>query len=311
MARSILADVTVDFSLDGHGPPAYERHLVPAVFAECADRLLDMVPPRPGDRVLDVACGTGIVARRAATRADLSRLAGADANPGMLDVARSVPVPAAPNAQVDWYDADATDLPFSDASFDVVYCQQGLQYITDRTAALREMARVLAPGGRLGLAIWRSIDHSPGFGLLVEELERQVGPEAAAIMRTPFAGPSLDEVRELLAQAGLADAVGDTAPVGASFASPREFLRIQVLASPRDGLARLLLGDERNPKGEHGEPVEQGDHGGGEASGWRLDLGNLDRTLAPYVGARGLVLPMRTWLISARRAAVPTVGRRP
>ena len=120
-----------------------------------------------------------------------------------------------------------------------------------------------------------------------------------------------NEVRELLAQAGLADAVGDTAPVGASFASPREFLRIQVLASPRDGLARLLLGDERNAKGEHGEPVEQGDHGGGEASGWRLDLGNLDRTLAPYVGARGLVLPMRTWLISARRAAVPTVGRRP
>ena len=158
---------------------AYERYLVPAIFTAFADELVEDVTP--GTRVLDVACGTGIVARRAAARG--ATVVGVDLNPGMLDVARS----AEPG--IEWIEADATALPPADDAFDMVICQQGLQFMADPAAAVAEMRRVLAPGGRLTISLWRPCE-------VYEILAGLLDAENAAFMRSPFAGGA--ELRALV-----------------------------------------------------------------------------------------------------------------
>jgi SAM-dependent methyltransferase len=200
------------------GPEAYERYLVPAIFAPFAERLLELAAPGPGTRVLDVACGTGIVARRAAVRVGAGgTVMGVDSNASMLEIARAASREIAP--PIRWLAADAADLPLPDASADCVLCQQGLQFLADRDAALREMCRVLAPGGRLALSVWCSLQANPGFAVLVEALERHVGRDVGAIMRAPFAGIDGDALRGLVASAGLRDDPhthrGGALPVGA------------------------------------------------------------------------------------------------
>jgi SAM-dependent methyltransferase len=173
----------------GNAAEVYERELVPAVFAAWAPLVVDLAAPQPGERVLDVACGTGVVARLAAQRVGgTGQVVGLDLNPGMLAVAAGVAPPASPTwAPITWREASALALPLADATFDIVYCQLGLQFFADRPVALREMARVLVPGGRVALMVWRALQYSPGFGVLAAALERYVSVEAAAIMRAPFA----------------------------------------------------------------------------------------------------------------------------
>ena len=168
----------------GSAPEVYERDLVPAVFGPWATILIGLAPPKVGDRVIDIACGTGIVARIAAAKVGPSgAVAGVDLNPGMLNVARSLKTTddAAP---VQWQEASADKLPFPDGSFDVAYCQLGLQFFADRPAALREMRRVLFTRGRLAVMVWCGIQESPGFEHFARILERNVSPAAATIMRT-------------------------------------------------------------------------------------------------------------------------------
>lgn len=123
----------------------YQRFFVPQIGAPLADDLLEAARLQPGERVLSVACGTGEVARRAAERVGPSgaAVAGLDVHPAMLAVARR----ETPSG-VRWYEASAEVMSLPDASFDVVLCQMGLQFVRDRHAALREMHRVLVPGGR-------------------------------------------------------------------------------------------------------------------------------------------------------------------
>ena len=148
----------------------YERVMVPAVFGPWAKDLLDTVALAAGTRVLDVACGTGIVARLAASQVGpTGRVVGLDTNEAMLAVARAQPQPT--GAHVEWRQGDATKLPFPDAEFGAVLCQQGLQYVPDRAAALREMKRVLASGGRLGLSVF---SHSVGFQLFLSAPQRSL-----------------------------------------------------------------------------------------------------------------------------------------
>ena len=99
--------------------------------------------------MLDVACGTGTVARLAAARVgSAGAVTGVDLTPGMLAVARRIEAEGAP---IDWQEASADRLPLPDASADVALCSLGLQFFPDRPAALREMRRVLIPGGRLAV----------------------------------------------------------------------------------------------------------------------------------------------------------------
>lgn len=152
------------WQLAGNAADVYERALVPAVFAPWAPQVVALAEPRPGERVLDVACGTGVVARLASQRVGrIGKVVGLDLNPGMLAVAAaSAAGQSSAAAPITWQEASAIKMPLPDAAFDIVYCQLGLQFFPDRPAALREMYRVLVPGGRLGLMVWRGIEHSPG-----------------------------------------------------------------------------------------------------------------------------------------------------
>jgi ubiquinone/menaquinone biosynthesis C-methylase UbiE len=168
--------------LGGSAPEVYEAELVPAIFAPWAPLLVAKAALGQGERVLDVACGTGVVTRLAAAQVGIAgHVVGLDLNPGMLARARASSVRE--GASVEWREGDAGALPFDAATFDAAFCQLGLQYFPDRQRAAREMHRVLKPGGRLVVLVWRGLAHSPGFQALAAALERHVSPEAAAVMR--------------------------------------------------------------------------------------------------------------------------------
>ena len=189
----------------GTVPENYERYLVRSIFAPWADDLVEMAALQPGERALDIACGTGIVARTAARRLGSGGgVVGLDLSAPMLAVARSAA--AAEGVTIKWREGNGLQLPLGDDAFDVVVCQQGLQFFPDRPAALREMYRVLAPGGRLVLSVWREIERSPGFAVLAQALTRHVGPEAGILMTSgPFGLSSTEELRKLTTRANFKD----------------------------------------------------------------------------------------------------------
>jgi ubiquinone/menaquinone biosynthesis C-methylase UbiE len=152
-------------------PEMYERWLVGPLFRPFAELALEEVSLSPGDRVLDIACGTGIVARLAKERlGDAGHVVGVDVSPDMLAVARAV----APG--LDWRAGSALALPLQDnEQFDVVVCQQGLQFFPDKQAAATQMRRALKSGGRLAVATWRSDDEIPMFRELRRIAERRLG----------------------------------------------------------------------------------------------------------------------------------------
>lgn len=176
---------------------AYENLFVQALFAEWPPHLLAAAGAAPGDRLLDVACGTGILAREAASRVGpAGTIAGVDPNAGMLSVAAG----AAP--EIEWRRGTAEELPFDDASFDVVASQFGLMFFADRLGALREMRRVLRPGGRLVVAVWDSLDRHPGYAAEVELLDRFGGTAAGDALRAPFVLGERAELDALFAELG-------------------------------------------------------------------------------------------------------------
>ena len=154
----------------------YERYVARYILAPWAPLLVDGARLAEGERVLDVACGTGVVTRAAAKRVGPSgHVVGVDLNPGMLAVARSLPAPA--GAPIEWIERSALDLRLPDASFDAVLCQQGLQFFPDKALALRNMRRVLKHGGRLALSVW----NSPGLynSAVGEALARYISNETS------------------------------------------------------------------------------------------------------------------------------------
>jgi ubiquinone/menaquinone biosynthesis C-methylase UbiE len=189
----------------GSVPENYERYLVPSIFAPWADDLVEVAALDPGHRVLDIACGTGIVARTAARRLGSGgRVVGLDLSAPMLGVARVAA--AAEGVTIEWREGSALQLPSADREFDVVFCQQGLQFFPDRPAALREMRRVLAPSGRIVLSVWRPIEQSPGFAVLAQALTTHISPEAGTLMTCgPFGLSSTEELRRLITAASFKD----------------------------------------------------------------------------------------------------------
>lgn len=214
----------------GNATEIYERDLVPGIFGPWASEVVDLAPPRIGDHVLDVACGTGIVARAAAERVGpTGAVVGVDLNPGMLAIARSI---ATEYSAIAWVAGSADNLNFPSESFDIVYCQLGLQYFPDRAAALCEMRRMLRPTGRLGLMVWRGLDESPGFAALADALQRHVSPEAAAIMRAPFSLSDSNALAALVCNAGFKQVSIAVRFGTVRFSSTERFVRSFVAGSP-------------------------------------------------------------------------------
>jgi len=134
-----------------------------------------------------------------------------------------------------WVQATAGRLPFPEGSFEVVCCQLGLQFFPDRSAALAEMARVLVPGGRLVVMVWRSIDHSPGFEVLAAALDRHIGSAAGAMMRAPFGLGDEGALRGLVAGAGFGEVAVDRQAGVVRFGSARELVVAYGAGSPLAG----------------------------------------------------------------------------
>ena len=181
----------------------YQHYLVPAVFASWIPALVELAALGPGQKVLDVACGTGVVTRAAAQAVGHDgKVVGLDISPGMLAVARALPVEG---AAVEWLEASATSLPLEDDTFDAVLSQQGLQFFPDRAAALHEMHRVLRPGGRLTLNIWRPIEYNPGWAALLEPIRQYLGAAGGEYFSKIFSLGDSEELAALLAEAGFRD----------------------------------------------------------------------------------------------------------
>jgi SAM-dependent methyltransferase len=179
----------------------YDEQFVPALFRPWGPVVCDAADVRAGQRVLDVACGTGALTVAAAERvAPGGAAVGLDANPDMLRVARRK------RADIEWRDGRAEALPFADASFDAVVSQFGLMFFDDRAAALREMQRVLRPGGALAVAVCDAVERSPGYAALAALLETLFGRPVADAFRAPFVLGDEARLRALCDEAALRDA---------------------------------------------------------------------------------------------------------
>ncbi len=215
------------FSIDVATAQAYEDHFVPAIFATWAPILLDAARVDAGDRLLDVACGTGIVARTACDRVGPSgSVTGVDLNPAMLTVA------ARTGAAVTWRTGDADALPFDDEQFDVTVCQMAMMFFPDRRGALREMRRVTRRGGTVAVLVPASLDDQPAYGRFVEIAASQVGTEAQSLLSTYWSCGDRDELVEWHRASGLEVDTVETTSGPARFADAADFVRTEVGASP-------------------------------------------------------------------------------
>ena len=262
------------WQLDGSAPELYERYLVPAITAKWAADLVERAGVRPEDRVLDVACGTGIVARLASLRTGDGRVTGLDLNKGMLAVART-----ASGEPIEFIEGSALDLPFANGAFDVVLCQLGLQFFPDRARALSEMRRALSPRGRLAVSVYSPIENTPGAHAFVEALDRVLGDEASRIKRGEHSFAAPIELQELLRNAEFENVCVDTVVKQIAFPSVLDYVRFQLLATP---MAALL--------GDHSEPERQAVIGAvatevaGLSSAEMLEGGGFSFAQEAYVG---------------------------
>ena len=236
-------------------PEMYERWLVGPLFRPWAEPTLEEVALSPGDRVLDLACGTGILARVARERlGEDSCVVGVDISPDMLAVARG----AAPG--IDWREGNASaTLPLhAGEHFDVVVCQQGLQFFPDKPAAAAEMRRALAKGGRLAVATWRSDDEIPFFRELRGIAERRLG----GIVDQRYSLGEAAALGALLTDAGFRDVRLRTVSRTIRFEDGAPFLRLNAMALVgMSAAARTMSDEERNRAVEtivsESEPVQR------------------------------------------------------
>lgn len=236
------------WQLSANGPESYQHFLVPVLFERWTADLLDTVGALPRT-ILDLACGTGVVTRalaersaRAAGTAAGGRIVGADVNKGMLDVAARTPT-AAP---VDWVHTDAGRLDFADASFELVTCQQGFQYFSDRATAAAEMHRVLAPGGSVALSVWKGLDDQPFFAGYVDGLRRHLPPEVVALQEAAFALGDPETVVAFLRDAGFVDVQVRPRTVPVQVREPHRFFAGFLAASPLAPTVDALSDDRKD-----------------------------------------------------------------
>ena len=209
---------------------SYETYMVPALFAPWSDHLMRSANVQPGEHVLDVACGTGIVARHLAPRVGAQgRVIGLDLNPDMLRVAGAAA--EREGLTIEWRTGPAEQLPFPDGSFDLVVCQFGLMFFTNRPKALTEMQRVLRAGGRVVVSVWQGLDRHPFYQRLHEVSRHHLGKSS---VQTVFSLGDSDELRRLLTEAGFQQVAIEPASMTVHYSNPEEFLAWEIGVDPAE-----------------------------------------------------------------------------
>jgi len=264
------------YYLTGSVAEMYEQNMVPAIFARFANGLLEFAQLRASEHVLDVACGTGIVARLAWPQvAPSGRVVGLEVNAAMLDVARRAG--ERERTPIEWQEGDAASLPIADGTFDIVLCQHGLQYFSERHTALTEMHRVLRPPGRLVLSVLRPVQYNPSHAVFADILERHVSAAAAATRRAPFTLSDRDEIRALVAGAAFHDVVVQLDVRVVRFPSAEAMVRIMMAGTP---LAVAMA--EADP------------------AVLQTVITEVTTGLSAYEDDQGLALPMQAWVVTAK-----------
>jgi len=264
------------FQLKQGGPETYELCWVHAQMRQSAEELVVAAGIAPGDRVLDIGCGTGVVARAAATyTGTAANVTGADVSVDMLEAASRFAA-AADLAEIAWLECDAAAMPLPDASFDIALCQQGLQFMPDKPGAMAEMARVLNPGGRLALSVWKV--RSPLGEAFTTVLDRHFGSGTTAPWEMVYSLGNLDRLHELADGAGFCDAHVTLDVKFARHPDPVAFITGALAGSPlAETMANL-------PTAEHARLV-----------------GKIVAELADYRDDDGLAVPSQCLTLTARK----------
>lgn len=218
--------MTETFQITLEQAKAYEERFVPALFAQWAPHLVDVAEVMPGQRVLDVACGSGIVARAATERTDPALVVGVDVNPAMLEVARSV------RPDIDWREGDAQALPFGDGSFHAVLCQSALFFFPDPDLAVAEMTRVAAEGGVVAVQTYAGLEAQPGYRRLVDVVVEHAGEGARELLDTYWSQGDVPALCAMLEAAGLHVAETRSRWGTARFESVDQLVRTEIGSSP-------------------------------------------------------------------------------
>ena len=210
-----------------------------------ARMLVDVAGVGQGDRILDVACGTGIVARIAADRVGAGgSVVGLDRDPAMLAVAQRL------HHDIEWREGDALGLPFLARSFDVVLCQAALMYFSDKGRALREMARAISDDGTVAIEVWDRLDHQPAYRTFIDTVGRSTGTDVTDLLRSSFSQGDLSRLQALLRDAGLWPTVTRTRSTDLRFGSVEAFVMTEVQRTPlgerlADDVLTRIIGDTR------------------------------------------------------------------
>jgi ubiquinone/menaquinone biosynthesis C-methylase UbiE len=209
------------------GPENYERYFVSYISKPLAKDLVQQAILRPGEKVLDVACGTGIVARLASREVSPEgSVAGLDANPGMLALAKSISA----DQSIEWYEASAEAMPLTDDTFDTVFCQLSLQFLANKVVALKEMRRLLVPDGKLLLNVPGPIPEL--FKILGEAMKHHISNEAAGFVYHVFSVHDTSKIEQLISQAGFTNIEVSVNHKTLLLPEPKEFLWQYVYSTP-------------------------------------------------------------------------------
>jgi ubiquinone/menaquinone biosynthesis C-methylase UbiE len=236
MAQQIYGE-----AFDGNPAANYQRFFVPTIGGPVAEDLVELARLQPGERVLDVGCGTGVVTRLAREKiGGTGAVTGLDVNPGMLAVARSKTPSDLP---IEWCEASAESMPLPDGVFDVVLCQMSLQFIPNKLAALREMRRVLDAGGRALVTV--PGPKPPLFAAMTDGLASHIGREAASFGDLVFSLHDADELKELMRGAGFQEVEVQAKPKTLRLPMPTDFLWQYIQSTPIAGLVMEADEDRR------------------------------------------------------------------
>ena len=252
----------------------YESLFVPALFEAWTKNLVAGAGIQEGSHVLDIACGTGVLARAALSQAGANaRVAGADPAPGMIAAANEI------EPRIEWLLCGAEALDVDDETFNCVVSQFGMMFFQDRQKSTNEMFRVMKPGGSLAIAVWRSVEHNPAYADIISVLQEHVGTAAADALRLPYSLGDAGEVTGVLQNSGFMDISVEAKTESALFPSSRQMVEAELRGWLP--LFEIFLSEDE---------IDQ-------------VLVESDKTLSKYAGPSGeAVFPTSAHIITARKA---------